>query len=42
MTVLVHDFFDFFGLHAMPGKVLDVVFVPLRLQLLKPHVGKVS
>jgi hypothetical protein len=42
ITVFVDNLFDFFRLHPMPGYVLDVVFIPFRLQLLEPHVGKIS
>jgi hypothetical protein len=37
MAVLINDFFDFFWLYTVPGNVLDVVVIPLRLQLPESH-----
>ena len=40
VAVFVHDLFDFLRFDAVPCTVLDVVVIPLRLQLLEPHAGK--
>ena len=42
MAVLINDLFDFFWLHTVPGNMLDVVVVPLRLQLPELHRLRVA
>jgi len=42
VTVFVNNFFHLLRVYAMPGEVLDIVFIPLRLQLLKPHAHSIS
>jgi hypothetical protein len=42
MAVLVHDLFNFLRVNTMPRNMLDVVLVPLCLQLQEPHVLSVS
>jgi len=37
MAVLINYFFDFLWAYTVPGNVLDVVVVPLRLQLPESH-----
>jgi hypothetical protein len=37
VAVLINDLFNFFWLYTVPGNVLNVVVVPLRLQLPKAH-----
>jgi hypothetical protein len=37
VAVLINDLFDFFWLYTVPGNVLDVVVIPLRLQLPEAH-----
>ena len=38
-SILINDLFDFFWLHTVPGNVLNVVVIPLRLQLPSPDLG---
>jgi hypothetical protein len=33
MAIFINDLFDFFRLYTVPGNVLNVVVIPLRLQL---------
>ena len=35
--IFINDLFDFFWLYAVPANVLNVVVVPLRLQLPELH-----
>jgi len=42
MAVLINYFFDFFWLYTVPGNVLDVVVVPLRLQFPEAHRLRLS
>src|SRR5206468_6153462 len=42
ITVFVNDFFDLFRSHAMPSNMLNIVIIPLCLQLPKPHVSRVA
>lgn len=42
MAVFINDLFDFFWLHTVPGNVLDVVVVPLRLQRPELHGLRVA
>ena len=37
MAIFINDLFDFFWLYTVPGNVLNVVVVPLRLQLPESH-----
>jgi len=37
MAVLINDLFHFFWLYTVPRDMLDVVVVPLRLQLPEAH-----
>ena len=41
-TIFIDDLFDFFWLYIVPGNVLNVVVVPLRLQLLELHRLKLA
>jgi len=42
MAIFINDFFDFFWLYTVPGNVLDVVIIPLRLQLPELHRHKLA
>jgi len=42
MAIFINDLFDFFWLYIVPGNVLDVVVIPLRLQLPKLHRLKLA
>jgi len=32
MTIFINDLLDFFGIHAVLGDVLEIVFVPLGFE----------
>jgi len=42
ITILVNDFFDFFRIYVMQSYMLNVVFIPLRIQFPKSHVRNVA
>jgi hypothetical protein len=42
MAIFIDDLFDFFYLYAVPGNVLNVVVIPLRLQLPELHRPKLA
>jgi hypothetical protein len=37
MTIFINDLFDLFWFDAVPGNVLKIVVIPLRLQLPESH-----
>jgi len=37
IAIFINDLFDFFWLYAMPGNVLKIVVIPLRLELPELH-----
>ena len=42
MAIFIKDLFDFFWLYTVPGNVLNVVVIPLRLQLPELHRLKLA
>jgi hypothetical protein len=42
MAVFINDLFDFFWFDAVPGNVLNILVVPLRLQLPELHRLKLA
>jgi hypothetical protein len=42
MAIFINDLFDFFWFDAMPGNVLNVIVIPLRLQLPELHRLKLA
>ena len=42
MAIFINDLFDFFWLYTVPGNVLNVVVIPLRLQLPELHGLKLA
>jgi len=42
MAIFINDLFDFVWLYTVPGNVLNVVVIPLRLQLPKLHTLKLA
>ena len=42
MAIFIYNLFDFFWLYTVPGNVLNVVVVPLRLQLPELHRLKLA
>ena len=42
MAIFINDFFDFFWLYTMPGNVINVVVIPLRLQFPELHRLKLA
>ena len=42
MAIFINDLFDFFWLYTVPGNVLNVVVIPLRLQLPELHRPKLA
>ncbi len=42
MAIFINDLFDFLWLYSVPGNVLNVIVIPLRLQLPKMHTLKLA
>jgi len=42
MAIFINDLFDFFWLYTVPRNVLNVVVIPLRLQLPEMHRLKLA
>jgi hypothetical protein len=42
MAIFINDLFDFFWFDAVPGNVLNVIVIPLRLQLPELHKLKLA
>lgn len=42
MAIFINDLFDFLWLYTVPGNMLNVVLIPLRLQLPKLHRLKLA
>jgi len=42
MAIFINDLFDFFWLYTVPGNMLNVVVIPLRLQLPELHGLKLA
>jgi hypothetical protein len=42
MAIFINDLFDFVRLYTVPGNVLNVIVIPLRLQLPKLHTLKLA
>jgi len=42
MAVFIDNFFNFLRIYAMSCDVLNIILVPFRVQLLKPHGCKIA
>ena len=42
MAIFINDLFDFFWFDAVPGNVLNILVIPLRLQLPELHRFKLA
>jgi len=42
MTILINDLFHFFGVHAVLGDVLEIIFIPLGFENSKLHQTRLS